>query len=478
MRLDEYVKHDATGLAELVRKGETTAAELADCANEAIERTNGDLNFIAERLETPVPGDAAGPLAGVPFLCKDLVLHIEGIANRSGSRMLAAGQLVPPASSELFKRFQKLGLNTVGITTTPEFGFNGATEALLYGPTRSPWDTTRSPGGSSGGSAAAVAAGVVPVAHGNDGGGSLRIPAANCNLVGLKPTRGRTPLGPDYSFPLMGMGIEFALTRSIRDCALMLDHVQGPEVGAMFDIPAPAHPYAQAIQSPTRKLRIAMATHLPGTPEPDAPGMAALMETAQLLRDMGHEVIEAMPHYDVDGWRRANFVFWCGFLASGVFGLSHMLGIAPGADNVEAATMTCALAGKDMTALDYELAMMQSNAVNRALGAFMTGYDAFLLPLLRHPPVEIGRMNQNDATLSAQEWHDKIFDVFPYCGLFNMTGQPAISLPAGLRDGLPSAVQVVAPMGDEATLLQIGRDLEQARPWARDRPAVFAGAMA
>ena len=474
MNLSDYVQHDATALADLVAKAEVTPAELTACADAAIDAVNDRLNIIAHRPEAPIAGAGTGPFAGVPFLVKDLVLHIAGVPHRMGTRMLAEGQYVPPASSELFLRFQRAGLNTLAVTPSPEMGFNPTTEAVLYGPTRNPWDVTRSPGGSSGGSAAAVAAGVVPMAHANDGGGSIRIPAASCGLLGLKPTRGRTPIGPDYNLPLMGMGIEFAVTRSVRDAARLLDAVEGPEIGAMFDIARPVTPYAQVIGQPTRKLRIALATHLPGTPRPDAPLMDALQETARLLAAEGHEIVEAAPEFDPEAWSRATYVAWMGFLASGVAGLSQVLGVQPSTDNLETATLACAEAGMKLTALDYEMAFMQMNAVSRALGGFMAGHDALLMPMLRHLPVPLGHMNQNDPAMTAQGWFEHVFNTFPYGGLFNMTGQPAISVPAGLHEGLPLSVQLVAPMGDEATLLQLARDLEGVRPWAGQRPPVFA----
>lgn len=476
MRIEDYTQYDATGLAELVRKGEVTAAEVGETAQAALAAVDEQLNVVAQTLDAPITGAGEGPLAGVPFLVKDLVLHVAGVPNRSGTRLLGEGQFVPEQSSELFERFRAAGLSTLAVTTTPEFGFNTTCEALVYGePTRNPYDPARSSGGSSGGSAAAVAARAVPVAHANDGGGSIRIPAASCGLVGLKPTRGRTPLGPDYNLPLMGMGIEFAVTRTVRDTALLLDCVEGPEIGAMFDIPRPATPYAEVIRKPQTRKRIAFATHLKGTAEPDPEVRAALERTAQVLSDLGHEIVEDSPEYDHAAWRRANFVLWAGFLASGVYGLSQVLGVTPSEDNVERATLRCAEAGAALTALDYEGALMQMNGVSRAFGHFMTGYDAFLLPTLRQPALPLGVMNQN-GDFDAEGWHDHVFSYFPYCAIFNMTGQPAITVPCGLSDGgLPMGAQLAGRMNDEATLLELARDLEQAQPWAEMAPKIRAG---
>lgn len=474
MHLSDYTAQDATGLAHLIATRQVSAPQVQECAARALDAVNPVLNLVAHRPDAPIPGADQGPFAGVPFLVKDLVLHAAGVPHRMGTRMLAGGQYVPPASSELFLRFQRAGLTTMAVTTTPEMGFNSTTEALVYGPTCNPWDTGRSPGGSSGGSAAAVAAGVVPMAHANDGGGSIRIPAACCGLLGLKPTRGRTPIGPDFGFPLLGMGIEFAVTRTVRDAARLLDAVEGPEVGALFDIGRPAQPFADLITRPTRRLRIALADHLPGTAQADAPQAQALADTARLLAAQGHEIIPAIPDYDQAAWARATFVAWCGFLAGGVGGLSQALGVAPSAEVLEAATLACAQAGMALTGMDYELAFVQINAVCRAMGGFMAGYDALLLPTLRHLPVPLGLMDQNDPGRDAQAWVDHVFGHFPYCAVFNMTGQPAISVPCGLADGLPTSVQIVAPMGDEGTLLQLARDLEGLRPWAQHRPGVFA----
>ncbi len=476
MKLKEYVSYDATGLAELVDRKEVRPDELVSAASEAIDQVNGQIHAIVDRLETPALGDPTGTFRGVPFLAKDLVLHIAGVPCRSGSRALAAGQFVPETNSELATRLHKAGCSVVGITSTPEFGFNASSEALVYGePTRNPFNLDRSSGGSSGGSAAAVAAGIVPMAHANDGGGSIRIPAANCGLVGLKPTRGRTPLGPDYGFPLMGMGIEFAVSRTVRDSARLLDAVQGPEVGALFEIAPPVRPYAEEIARDLKPLRIALTHSLPGTPKPDPQIVAALDQTASVLEGAGHHVELACPQYDPDQFNEANFLAWTSFLAAGVYGLSQELGIEPGPENFEEATLACARAGAKFSAIDVEVAFMAINAVSRAIGNFMADYDALLLPVLRHEPIELGYLNQNDASLSGRDWYDRNFGVVPYTAPFNMTGLPAISLPAGMHNEMPVPIQIAGRYGDEATLLQLAAFLENAQPWREMRPAVFAG---
>lgn len=474
MNLNEYAKRDATELAELVRKKEVTAEELADCAIQAAEKVNPSINAIVKQFDTPVPGKADGPFSGVPFVVKDLVLHLKDVPHYMGTRMLKEGLLVPPVNSVLFDRFNTAGLQTIGVTSTPEFGFNATTEPVLYGPTKNPYHTAHSSGGSSGGSSAAVAAGIVPIGHANDGGGSIRIPSAACGLVGLKPTRGRTPLGPDYAFPLMGLGIEFAVTRTVRDAATLLDCVEGPEVGAMFDIARPAEKYSEVIKKPTRKLKIAVTEQLPGTAPVERQISDAVKATAEILESLGHTIEIAAPEYDAAMFHQANYVAWASFLAAGVFGLQDLLNIEPGSDNVELATMACAKAGAEMRALDVENAFMVFNIVNRSFGEFMTQYDALLLPISAGAPLKLGQLNQNEAT-SARGWYDAIFNYFPFTAQFNVTGQPAIALPAGLHQGLPVSIQIAGPMGDEATLLQLARDLEEARPWRDIRPDIFVG---
>jgi len=229
MKLSEYASYDATGLADLVARKEVSADELTDAARRGIAAVNPQLNFMVDTIAPPIAGDGSGAFAGVPFLIKDIMMTAAGVPQGMGTRLLDNDVYVAPHDGELMRRFKAAGLNTLGRTTTPEFGFNATTESVATGPSRNPWDPSRTTGGSSGGAAAAVAAGVVPMAHANDGGGSIRIPAACCGVVGLKPSRGRTPLGPDAQLAILGLGIEFAVTRTTRDAAALLDLVAGPE---------------------------------------------------------------------------------------------------------------------------------------------------------------------------------------------------------------------------------------------------------
>jgi len=474
MELDEYAAHDATGLAALVRRREVSAQELADTARRAIAAVNPRLNAVIAPVD-PAGAEAppaAAPFAGVPFLIKDLVMHARGVPCDMGSR-LVAGAFVSPIDTELMARYRRAGLVTLGRTNTPEMGFCSTTEPVLYGPTRNPWDITLSPGGSSGGSAAAVAAGMVPVAHGNDGGGSIRIPAAACGLVGLKPTRGRTPVGPETGMPLHDLGIEFALTRSVRDCAALLDAVEGPSPGDRFAIARPAQPYREAANTAPRPLRVAFHCDAGPGRSVDADCIAAVEATARQCQSLGHHVEPAQPQYDRHLFDVATLRYWTSFLAGGVSALAGLFGRTPSADTLEACVLASVRHGLALRAVDLEEADVFANMVCRAVAPFFERYDVLLTPSTALARLPLGTLNCNDASLDVDGWMRKVFGYAPFTALFNMTGQPALSLPlASTREGTPIGVQFVGRYGDEATLLQLARQFEQAQPWAQRRPAV------
>ena len=479
MNLREYASYDALGLAELVRSKQVTARELADLARTAIDALNPKINAVIAPItewEARLAAHPAGaPFAGVPFLVKDLVLHLKGVPCDMGSR-LVKGAFVSPHDTDLATRFLKAGVIPLGRTNTPEMGFNATTEPVLYGPTRNPWDPTRSAGGSSGGSAAAVAAGIVPIAHGNDGGGSIRIPASNCGLVGLKPTRGRTTVGPEFGEPLHGMGIEFALCRTVRDAAAMLDCVEGPSLGDRFIIARPAGPYAAEARTAPGRLRIAVSTHGMMGMKPDAEVLAAVDRAARLCESLGHHVEEASPLFDEQLFHTANFTYWCGFLAGGIAGASQMLGLKPSPANLEAATWACYQQGADASLLDIEMADTLTNMVCRSVAPFFETYDVMISPVMANPPLPLGVLDQNDPSRDARGWYDFVFQYAGFTALYNMTGQPAISLPLHqTTSGLPVGVQFVSKYGDEASLFRLAGQLEHAAPWAGRVPAIHAG---
>jgi amidase len=474
MEADEYADLDATALAALVRDGQASAAEVQEAATAALDAVNPQLNaLVGKRFADPLEYAADGPFAGVPFAIKDLIVHAAGIPQTAGSRLLGPG--VPmPTDTYLMARFRRAGLATLGVTAAPELGFNATTEPVSNGPVHNPWDTERSPGGSSGGSAALVAARALPVAHANDGGGSIRIPAAACGLVGLKPTQGRTSPGPDYADPLLGMGIEFVLTRTVRDCAGLLDAVHGHEPGDRYLLPDPARPYADEVTAGSRPLRVAVHTSpFSGTGQVDPRCAEATEAVARTLEGMGHVVEVAGPPLDADAFDAANLVGWTSFLADGVDVLTAALGVQAGPDVLEAATLACAEYGRGLRASDLYAADRVFNATRRAVAGFHQRYDIVLTPTMNVPNTPLGYLDQNDASLDARGWYDRIFSTAGFTALSNVTGNPAISLPLGRTDeGWPIGVQLGAAYGAEATLLALAGDLERALPWAHHRPPV------
>lgn len=474
MNLNEYAAHDATGLADLVARGEVSATELAATARAAIAAVNPQLNFLVGSIEPAIPGAGDGPFAGVPFLIKDIMMTAAGVPQGMGTRLLDNDVYVAPHDGELFRRFKAAGLTTLGRTTTPEFGFNATTESLATGPSRNPWDPSRTTGGSSGGAAAAVASGVVPLAHANDGGGSIRIPAACCGLVGLKPSRGRTPLGPDSQIPILGLGIEFAVTRTTRDAAALLDAVAGPEVTSFIPLPKPEVSFAESIERPLQGLRIALApTGFQGA-SPTDPGMSAeVRRVGALLEGMGHHV-EEVAHIPLDAetFNIANFRFWMVTLGVGAKALTAALGVESNTDVFEACTLKGIEAGLALSGTDIMEAVGIMAATSHKVGSFLAGYDAVILPPFAAPPIPLGELNQNHPDWSAQDFYDALFSRFNATAPMNVTGTPAITVPTGLVDGLPAGVQIATSAAREDILLNLSAQLEQATRWVTRKPAI------
>ncbi len=471
MKLSEYIEHDGLGLAALIHGGEVSENEVLDCARRMLEALNPEINALVETFPEPLAGadKADAPFHGVPFLIKDLVIHAAGQRVEMGSR-LAAG-LRMPHDTDLMARFRAAGLRTLGRSTSPEFGYCATTETVANGPTRNPWDMTRMPGGSSGGSAAAVAAGIVPVAHANDGGGSIRIPASCCGLVGLKPTRGRTPMGPDAGEGLNGLGVEFAVTRTVRDSAALLDAVQGAGVGDPYVITPPRKSYASEILKPPKRLRIALMTRTWAGAAFDPAVSAGLNATVKLCAELGHRVKEAAPPLDWEQFVMNSMVYWTANLPVWIDQIAAATGRKVDSTTLEATTLACYHHGKALKATDLLQAMAYTNGVTRSTAAFFQKYDLLLSPTLPVPPLPLGSLNSNDATLGAEGWTRKVFLFTPLTPLFNMTGQPAISLPLARTDhGLPLGMQFAARYGEEATLLRLAAQLEQARPWPQVAP--------
>ncbi|MGO4889632.1 amidase [Anaerobacillus sp. MEB173] len=471
MKVNEYASYDGTGLAELVKKKEVTAQELRECAVEAINLINPKLNGVVSIVEEDDQIGSSGPFEGVPFLIKELVLHAKNTPYSMGSRLAEGFSL--PMDSELMSRFRKAGLATVGTTTTPEFGYNATTESVLYGPTRNPWNPEHSPGGSSGGSAASVAAGIVPVAHANDGGGSVRIPASCNGLIGLKPSRGRIPFGPNNFEPLNGIAIEFAVTKSVRDTAALLDAVSGPDVGCYSWAERPNRPFIEQMQEKPRPLKIAyMSESLSGAPV-DEECKRELYKTVQLCEDLGHEVIEDAPVINSEAHSLATMRIWTANLHHMIDGASKLMNRKPSPENIEAGIWACYEYGARMTAAELLEALDINGLTSRAVGQFFTKYDVILSPTLAQKPLKLGVLNANRPGLTAEEWTNEIFTYAPFTNLFNTTGQPAISLPLGWSsDGMPIGMQFAGRQAEEGLLLSLAAQLEEARPWRDCRPNI------
>jgi amidase len=466
MSFSEYPKFDGIGLAELVKCREITASELVDEAIARAERLNPRLNAVVfqdydrarQAARSTLP---AGPFTGVPFFLKDILGFAEGMPTRQGSRFM------PPIPSDhdslLTARFRAAGLILLGKTNVPEFGLVPTTEGVLYGPCRNPWNEEHSPGGSSGGSAALVAAGVVPLAHANDGGGSIRIPASCCGLIGLKPTRGRISYAPDFGDAIDGLGIDFVLSRTVRDTAAALDAVLGNVQGDPYWAPPPDR-YVESFGRKPKKLRVAFATSkLDGGPL-HADCIAAVERAALLCSQLGHHVEEGLPQLDQSMLIPAFMALWGANLAAGLDYVGHLLGREPAENDFEGLTWGLYEAGKRVTASEYLRAKAVMAQASREAARFHQTYDVWFSATLGRPPVPLGTfdMQERDPAKSFAP----LIDYVPFTAMQNVTGQPAINLPLYWNEqNLPIGVQFVGRFGDELTLLQLAGELERAAPW-------------
>lgn len=472
--IKDYWKYDGAGLAQLVRQGDVTARELLESAIAATQKLNPVLNFachdLAEQarafIQKPLPD---GPFKGVPFALKDIGAQMADTPYEAGSRLMKG--YISNHDSNLTRRFKNAGLVTFIKTTTPEFGAQITCEAKIYGVTRNPWSVDHTPGGSSGGAAAAVAAGVLPFAHANDGLGSIRIPAANCGVFGLKVTRQRTPAGPHAAEISGGRGVEFVVSRTVRDSAVLLDAVHGADVGAPHWAPPPARPYAEEIAARPRKLRIAVMdkTFSGAAVHPDC--AHAARDTAKICADLGHHVEEASPRIDWDRYLWAIRLAASASMTAGVLATGEMLGRTPSSDNLEMLTWLAVEEGKSCLARDYFKATDVYARIQRQLGAFFVDYDILITPMLSQPPARIGWLGDPEDNLDVF-WDKFSGDAYsPFVGVFNVSGQPAASMPLHInKEGLPIGTQIVGRFGDEGTILSLAAQLEQARPWVNNLP--------
>jgi len=489
----DYDQYDGLGLANLIRTKQVSTSEVLDAAIERIERRNPALNAVIKPLfsegraaASSLPEDA--PFRGVPFLVKDLLASVAGTPTGSGNRLM--NEVIQPADSELVRRFRQAGLVILGKTNTPEFGITPYTEPEVAGPTRNPWDLAHSPGGSSGGSGAAVAARMVPMASGGDGGGSIRIPSSCCGLFGLKPTRGRVPAGPFIGESWRGFTSEGVLTRSVRDSAAILDAVSGSDPGAPYAAPFQERPYLQEAQTNPGRLRIAFTDHpfMGKDVHPDC--QMALKSTIDLLESLGHELHEDAFELDGEVFGMDFLTILASEVRTDIESSAIAAGRSPRAADYEPATYALGLIGKSMSASAYAAAAQRLQKAARQIGAFFEKYDVLLTPTLAQPPIQIGSLQPPASEISAMRligalnagWlleaigilkplSAQVFAYMPYTAPFNVTGQPAMSVPLYWnKAGLPIGLQFAGKFGDEAILFRLAGQLESAQPWADRRP--------
>jgi amidase len=487
--MEALTEYDAIALAGLIRNGEISPFELLESTIQRIEALNPRLNAVIYKMydqarEQAVQwntkqsraGETAVIFGGVPFLLKDLLAEYRGAPFSEGSR--AVSGYISKVDCELVKRQKAGGLIIVGKTNTPEFGCMALTDSTLHGPTANPWDPKLTPGGSSGGSAAAVAAGIVPMAHGNDGGGSIRIPSSCCGLFGIKPTRGRNPLGPIFGDLGGGIVSEHALTRTVRDSAALLDVTSGPAIGDPYYAPPKQRPFLQEVQRDVGRLKIGFLTSLPNgwgaktNVHPDC--VLAVNDAARLCESLGHVVEEIDPDHLSDRKILQNYnVVWSSLIGHIVAYWERELGREIGQDELEPLNWEDYQDGLQITGADYLVALEEIQRFSRKMARWHHdgGYDLLLNPTMRIPPSKFGTYE------ATKEEPKRLLDVArsftSFARIQNMTGQPAMSVPLFWNDdNVPIGVQFAGRFGDEATLFRLAGQLEQARPWVHRKPSI------
>lgn len=496
----EYDSYDGLGLAELVRNKEVSPFELVEAAIERVEKLNPQINAVVHEMYDYARDLAKqdlpdGPFKGVPFMLKDLQAKLKGFPVSRGSRFYKDD--VPDHNSEHVNRFLKSGVIIVGKTNTPEFGLDMTTEPKLFGPTRNPWDTKRSSGGSSGGTAAAVAARMVPLGNGGDGGGSIRIPSSCCGVFGMKPSRGRIPVGPDAPEGWQGFSIEHVLTRSVRDSAAMLDATAGPDLGAFHQAPAPDRPFLEEVGQNPGKLKIAFSTEplLLSNKTISSEVSSAFDETVKLLESLGHDMAEAAP--EIDGYAFASAFFTV--VAAETWASLHLdekrMGRKAGSKDLETRTWTTARIARNFHSGEFAVASRYLKQVGRTVASFMEEQkaDVILSPTLAKTPIPLGhfaipKVAETSAKIMIghlslggflrktgllEKTYEQLYSFSPYTPVYNATGQPSMSIPlAWSQDGLPIGMMFTGRYGDEATLFRLASQLEEALPWKDRKPPV------
>jgi amidase len=460
----DYRASDGLGLAELVRSGKVTPHEALDAALAAVEAINPSVNAIVNLFESRArqaidEGLPSGPFRGVPFVMKDLWTRVAGVATSNGSRLFADD--VASEDSEIVRRFRSAGLVCFAKSNTPELGLSPSTEPALFGPVRNPWDMGRSAGGSSGGAAAAVAAGMLPVAHATDGGGSIRIPASCCGVFGLKPTRGRVPQGPERGEGWNGMSAQHVVSRSVRDSAAMLDVVSGPMVGDPYWAPPGAVSYRAEAEIDPGTLRVGLCVEAPSGTVVDPACRAVAESTARRCEALGHRVSHVSWPFSGDDHVRAQGTIVATHIAATIEARLTALDrpLAPG--DIEPLTNSLRERGLAATGVEYVGAIQAMHRLGRAMGTLFEGVDVLLTPMVARVPPPLGTLDPSDPARFGRE----VGYLSAFGGVANLSGQPAMSVPLDVVEGLPVGSQFIARFGDETTLLRLAGQLERAYGW-------------
>jgi amidase len=469
--LADYEDHDALDLADLIRRREVSAAEVLEAAIERVEERNPALNAVVHTFFDEARATAArpltGPLAGVPFMLKDLGIQVRGQRVTNGSGFWR--DQICAKDTTIVQRYRSAGLVLMGITSTAEYGLSCDTTPQLQGPTLNAWDPTRMPGGSSGGAAVAVASGMLPAAHASDGGGSIRIPSSCNGVFGLKPSRGRNPIGPDVGEGWNGLSVQHVITRTVRDSAAFLDITQGQEPGDPYAAPAFEGSFLKGLEQPAPRLRIAFqqVDHFGRPMHPVT--AAAVREAAQLLQNLGHQVDEARPIFDAEALKWDMFTIVGCNLLQALHQRAQVLGRAHTPDDLECITWHWAERCRNRTGQDMARAIGTIHATARALGRFFSQHDILLTPTCATPPLPARTVDMRMEDLDG--YYERLYGNNTFTTVYNCTGVPAANVPLCWADGLPIGIQIAAPLGHEMRLLRLSAELEQAQPWKECRPA-------
>jgi amidase len=475
VKVSEYCDHDATGLAELIKSRQVSAEEVMKAALAAAERVNPQINAIVHQVEPGKIAATGGPFEGVPFLLKDVIHRWAGVQSTAGSR-LGKG-FVSNTDGPLAERFRASGLRVFGVANTSEFAIDATTEPVAYGATQNPWKLGHSVGGSSGGSAAAVAAGIVPIAHASDGGGSIRMPAALCGLYGLKPTRGRNPpASATVSDGTAWISVHHVVTKTLRDTVAALDATCGSDPGGFVPLPKPVSPFMSELGKNPGKLRIAFCKHMPGGgASPDDETLGSLLSAAKLLEDMGHTVEEAAPDVSMDEISFICFELFLSGIADTVDAVAAVTGLPIGPETLEPQTLASYHHVSEMPARRLKSALNKLVGVSRRVASFMSNYDVFLTPATAVPAIKNGIFDAAAYGADPMTFWKKEERLYDYMPLASITGEPALAVPFAMSsNGLPIGLQFTAKPDGEALLFRLASQFDAARPKISAMPQVHA----